>query len=221
MAFSMTLRTSSLFSSLASCNGVLPSLSSTSCRPALMQLKFSKRNFAPDSDPWKAAQCKAFHPSSSVIEEVAPTSFNFLMTKSDPSALMATMIMSGVHEFSEVLKFAFFLLIAFLREVTFACSPLSQVSNRISSKDLVLVVIFFLPLPSFSFFRTITWPSAPITSSSSVISSLYFSPNNLRDLGVSSAFKGPPNRIALAKWFSKRLRGPMTLCMARPTIIPL
>ena len=98
-----------------------------------------------------------------------------------------------------------------------ASAPRSHVSSRTSSNDFAAVSLLLLALEDISFLRTIVLPSPSTTSSSAVISSLNFSPKIL----FSFKLTNPPfNKTALTNTFSARLKGDITLCMARPTIIP-
>mmetsp|Transcript_32516 Transcript_32516/g.66480 ORF Transcript_32516/g.66480 Transcript_32516/m.66480 type:complete len:280 (+) Transcript_32516:249-1088(+) len=207
MASLITLTTSSFPSACAWSRGVLPSLSVTSCNPLSMHRNpcSSNRTFIPVSLPWNAAQCIAFQPSLSTIAGFDPRAVIFRRADCEPFAPMAAKIMMGVQPLSFVWWFAFDLFISNKRGLMSASAPMSHVSSSISSNDRLSIFFTGLPLPS-------------TTVSSSVRSSRKTSP---KILSSTAEFNPLPINRHFARAFSNRFRGPMMVCMARPTTIPL
>mmetsp|Transcript_32517 Transcript_32517/g.66483 ORF Transcript_32517/g.66483 Transcript_32517/m.66483 type:complete len:214 (+) Transcript_32517:552-1193(+) len=161
----------------------------------------------------------AFHPSSSVMAGSAPRAFNCLRADCARFTPTAAMIMTGVHWVSFVWK----LILPFLSidmRVFMSASNLDvsffaahHTSCNTSSNDR----LFFSLFTSF-FLSSTGFPMPSTTVSSSVRSSLDTSP---KIFSSAAAFNPAPISRHFTRLLSIRFRGPMMICMARPTTIPL
>mmetsp|Transcript_3442 Transcript_3442/g.5468 ORF Transcript_3442/g.5468 Transcript_3442/m.5468 type:complete len:287 (+) Transcript_3442:1995-2855(+) len=198
---SRNLATSSFPSDLAISKGNFPSLSLMDSNALSLASSFAASRL-----PWKAAQCNAFHPSTSTMAGSPPSSLTCRIALAVPLAFSPASTMRGVHPFSFVRKLQFFLVTDSIKVPISALFPASQVSNMSSSK---------LPVPPPTCLTT-GFPLSSTISSSGVNSLLVFSSNIL-----SSGRNPLPMSNALTIAFSNKLSGPIIVWMAKPMAIPL